>query len=53
MNTVEVGGGSRSAMSAQCPDYPTDEYLADYLRRHFDERHDELRAAVEQRLADR
>jgi hypothetical protein len=30
-----------------------DEYLADYLRRHFDERHDELRAAVEQRLADR
>jgi hypothetical protein len=30
-----------------------DEYLADYLQRHLDKGHDELRAAVRQRLADR
>jgi hypothetical protein len=30
-----------------------DEYLADYLQRHLDKGHDELRAAVKQRLADR
>ena len=30
-----------------------DEYLADYLQGHLDEGHNELRAAIERRLADR
>jgi hypothetical protein len=30
-----------------------DEYLADYLQRHLDQDHEELRATVKQRLADR